>query len=177
MSQHDVSGEVSREQATEIGARLRAGGKMVGWLVHPAGPGAKRSARWWGTAILPDGAVVSSSHPTAAKAEAAAKAALEHGKRPLPDREPDGQFACFQTWVNKATSWIGGTNALCADAKGRVCRIGADFMRADQEGTFPVRFWFGEGRQTPQQQAESRRATRRALGAFKFKLREALHGR
>lgn len=173
----DVSGVVTREQAMEAGAKLRAGGKVAGWFVYPAGPGAKRNARWWSAAILPDGFVISSAHPTAAKAEEAAKAALERGMRPLPDREPDGEFACFQTWVNKATSWIGGTNSLCADAQGRVCRIGADFMRARDEGTYPVRFWYGEGRQTPQQQAESRRATRRALGTFKFKLREAVHGR
>ena len=63
----------------------------------------------------------------------------------LPDREPDGQFDTFDRWVNHATSWIGGTNSLCADAQGRICRIGADMMRARDENAFPVRYWFGAG--------------------------------
>jgi hypothetical protein len=48
-----------------------------------------------------------------------------------------GRFSSFQDWVNKARSRIDG-DAICFDAKGRRCRIGADFMRADAEGTFPV---------------------------------------
>jgi hypothetical protein len=81
-----------------------------------------------------------------------------------PTREPDGNFPCFQTWVNKATSWIGGTNPACFDAKGRRCRIGADMMRARDEEAFPVYFWFGEGDETPAQQRKSQRlaAKRRA---------------
>ena len=92
----------------------------------------------------------------------------------VPSRAPDGEFASFDQWVNKATSWIGGTNALCADAQGRICRIGGDMMRARDEGAFPVRYWFGEGGQTVKQQRASRAATRRAMGDFKFRLREAL---
>lgn len=85
-------------------------------------------------------------------------------ERNQPTREPDGNFPCFQTWVNKATSWIGGTNPACFDAKGRRCRIGGDFMRARDEGAFPVYYWFGEGDQTPAQQKKSQRlaAKRRA---------------
>lgn len=85
-------------------------------------------------------------------------------ERQRPARDPDGNFPCFQTWVNKATSWIGGTNPICFDAKGRRCRIGADFMRARDEETFPVYFWFGEGDETPVQQRKSQRlaAKRRA---------------
>jgi hypothetical protein len=64
---------------------------------------------------------------------------------PLPQREADGEFATFQEWVRRAASRIGGTDALCADAKGRICRIGHDMMRARDEGAFPVRFWYGEG--------------------------------
>lgn len=52
-----------------------------------------------------------------------------------------GSFATFDTWVNKARSWIGGTGAKCFDAKLRPCSIGADFMRARDEGAFPVTFW------------------------------------
>jgi hypothetical protein len=100
----------------------------------------------------------------------------EH-KTTLPEREPDGEFRTFEQWVNKAASWIGGTNPLCADAKGRVCRIGADMMRARDEGAFPVRFWFGEGGQSGAEQRRSRRATRKAIGDFKFRLREAVYGR
>lgn len=45
-------------------------------------------------------------------------------------------FPSFQTWVNKASTWVNG--GTCLDAKGRQCKIGADFMRARDEGTFPV---------------------------------------
>lgn len=67
-----------------------------------------------------------------------------------PAREPDGEFHCMTTWECKARSWIGGTNALCVDAKNRRLRVGAQFMRADDEGAFPVRFWWGEGDDKPQ---------------------------
>lgn len=76
---------------------------------------------------------------------------------PVPAHDPDGQFDTFARWVNKATSWIGGKNPYCADAKGRRCLLGADFMLADQEGAFPVRFWFGEGGQTAQEQRKNAR--------------------
>ena len=83
----------------------------------------------------------------------------------IPNREPDGQFHTFETWVNKACSWIGGTNALCADTKERVCRNGADMQRARDEGAFPVRFWYGEGGQTL---AEQRKAKRDHEAAMKL---------
>ena len=53
-----------------------------------------------------------------------------------PEREPDGQWITFQHWVNYATRDIGGMNAACYDAKGRRCRIGKDFMLAEEEGRF-----------------------------------------
>lgn len=82
----------------------------------------------------------------------------------IPDRDPDGRFTSFQQWVNKATSWIGGTNPLCADAKDRICRNGGDFMRARDENAFPVRFWFEEGpAQTVKQRNASQRAYHRAM--------------
>jgi hypothetical protein len=84
-------------------------------------------------------------------------------KQTIPAREPDGEFTTFHSWVNHATSWIGGTNPLCADALGRICRNGGDFHRARDEGAFPVRYWFGEGGQTPADQRRSIAATRRAL--------------
>lgn len=46
------------------------------------------------------------------------------------------QFKDFQTWVNKAPTWVNG--GTCLDTKGRILRNGADFMRARDEGSFPV---------------------------------------
>ena len=46
------------------------------------------------------------------------------------------QFPDFQTWVNKAQTWVNG--GICIDRHGRELKIGADFMRARDEGSFPV---------------------------------------
>lgn len=46
------------------------------------------------------------------------------------------QFKDFQHWVHKASTWVNG--GACLDAAGRRLNIGADFMRARDEGTFPV---------------------------------------
>lgn len=73
----------------------------------------------------------------------------------IPDRPHDGEFHSFMNWVSKATSWIGGTNPLCVDAKRRVCRTGRDFIRARDEDTFPIRFWCDAGPLTPAQKRES----------------------
>ncbi len=81
----------------------------------------------------------------------------------IPDREPDGQFTSMQNWISKATSWIGGENALCVDAKGRICRRGGDFQRAHEEGAFPVRFYFGAGGETEKEQRASQRRARATL--------------
>jgi len=62
--------------------------------------------------------------------------------RTPPGGEADGEFSSYQTWVNKASSWIGWTGAKCFDAKDRPCRIGKDFMRARDEDAFPVRWYF-----------------------------------
>lgn len=66
------------------------------------------------------------------------------------------EFSSFEQWVNKARSWLGGISGggvrykkrekcICLDAKGRVCRIGADFQRAKDEGAFPVKAYQVEG--------------------------------
>lgn len=81
-----------------------------------------------------------------------------------PARVPDGQFITFTQWVNKATSWIGGENALCIDTQDRVCKNGGDFMRARDQGAFPVRFYFGAGGQSPTEQRKNARAAARRLG-------------
>lgn len=68
------------------------------------------------------------------------------------------KFSNFQDWVDHASDaltchpdyfdtehnkegWTGHHfKAICFDAKGRLCRIGCDFMRANDEGSFPV-YW------------------------------------
>jgi len=82
-----------------------------------------------------------------------------------PDREPDGKWETFQSWVNYATRDIGGMNAACYDEKGRRCLIGKDFMLADEERAFPVSYWYGEGGQTLAQQRKSKRAAQATLRA------------
>ena len=80
-----------------------------------------------------------------------------------PQSPHDGEFRSFGEWVDFATRWIGGTNALCIDAKDRVCRCGADFMRARDEGAFPVSFYHGFGPQTPAQQRKSAKLAERKM--------------
>lgn len=46
-------------------------------------------------------------------------------------------FHSFEHWVAKAQTWLHVTDR-CIDACGRECAIGADFMRARDQGTFPV---------------------------------------
>jgi len=67
------------------------------------------------------------------------------------------EFSSFQQWVNKAAGWFEGLayNNLNAamkryvsiDAAGRVCMIGKDFMRARDEGKFPVRVYLIDAKQ------------------------------
>lgn len=52
-----------------------------------------------------------------------------------------GEFKSYENWCNKASSWI-DKHAVCVDALGRRCLMGADFMRARDEGAFPVRFFW-----------------------------------
>lgn len=81
----------------------------------------------------------------------------------IPERDPDGQFHSMTEWVCKATSWIGGTNPLCVDAKGRRCTNGGHFQTAENEGAFPIRFWWGEGGESPAQQRKSKARAKKAL--------------
>lgn len=53
-------------------------------------------------------------------------------------------FRSFTQWDNKALSLYGQHNAgsgkaIAVDKSGRICRIGADFMRARDNEDFPVR--------------------------------------
>jgi hypothetical protein len=62
--------------------------------------------------------------------------------------EHNQSFPSYQTWASKASSWLTRHHrydgkqfrAICFDAKGRLCTCGADFMRADKDGAFPVRW-------------------------------------
>jgi hypothetical protein len=67
--------------------------------------------------------------------------------------KPDGQFDTYDAWQKDAMARMGGMNALCVDAAGRKCLTFDDMTRA----LFPVRFWFGEGGQTPSEQAAEKR--------------------
>lgn len=58
--------------------------------------------------------------------------------------EHNQQFDSFQQWVNMASSWLTRRGererAICFDAKGRWCPMGREFMRARDEGAFPIRW-------------------------------------
>ena len=84
----------------------------------------------------------------------------------VPSAKPDGEFFSEQDWINHATSYIGGMNALCLDSLDRPCRQGSHFMRATKENTYPIRFWYGYGGQTKAEQAKSKKA---ALATMKMK--------
>lgn len=63
-----------------------------------------------------------------------------------PAMEEVFQFTSYMEWVNKAQSWFRSIPehrkpAACYDAKGRRCSIGGEFMRARDEGAFPVRVY------------------------------------
>lgn len=61
-----------------------------------------------------------------------------------------GEFRDFDDWVSFATTRLTGTtdergvevSAICVDALGRRCSVGAHFMRARDEGAFPVRYFW-----------------------------------
>lgn len=62
-----------------------------------------------------------------------------------------GEFRDFDDWVIFATKRLTGTYdplmgvevpAICIDALGRRCTMGGHFMRARDEGAFPVRFFW-----------------------------------
>ena len=66
------------------------------------------------------------------------------------------RFASESEWVCKAQSWFrnagltGRGNHVCIDAAGRICLKGAEFMRAEREGTYPiVVFLIDEGPKEP----------------------------
>lgn len=56
------------------------------------------------------------------------------------------QFNSFEQWVNKASTWVNG--GICLDTDGNELKIGADFMRARDEGKFPVTIMHRVGKKT-----------------------------
>jgi len=53
------------------------------------------------------------------------------------------RFTSLQHWSNKAQGWFLGASVppgdtVCIDAQGRLCRYGAQFMRAQEEGSYPI---------------------------------------
>lgn len=60
----------------------------------------------------------------------------------IDDRYKAGEFVSYEDWVNSARRELEGRNAICIDALGRECWIGKQFMRARDQGTFPISFYF-----------------------------------
>ncbi len=57
--------------------------------------------------------------------------------------EKQFEFSSYERWVNKAQGWFASRglksgDTLSVDAKGRICRIGKDMMRARDDNAFPV---------------------------------------
>ena len=53
------------------------------------------------------------------------------------------RFRTFSDWVNGAGSLfeiakLRGEDVLCVDARGRICLSGKEFMRARDDGSFPI---------------------------------------
>lgn len=64
--------------------------------------------------------------------------------------EYNQQFDSFEQWVNKASSWLtrrgSMQQAVCYDAKGRICTRGEHMRRARDEDAFPIRWvWPDDG--------------------------------
>ena len=54
-----------------------------------------------------------------------------------------GMFENYEDWRQRGS--LSATmlhGAVCIDTKGRRCNVGKDFMRARDEGTFPVRYFW-----------------------------------
>lgn len=57
------------------------------------------------------------------------------------------RFSSKEHWINKAKGWferarevhrIGHEDFVCVDTRGRLCRYGRHFSRAEREDTFPI---------------------------------------
>lgn len=55
-------------------------------------------------------------------------------------------FSTFENWCNTAqhkfnTAGVLSKDVLCVDANGRICQKGSEFLRARDDGAFPVRVY------------------------------------
>lgn len=64
------------------------------------------------------------------------------------------EFTDFNHWVAKASTWVRG--GVCIDATGRLLANGADFQRAQSEGTFPVTIMHKVGKSAAGRQLDGR---------------------
>lgn len=56
------------------------------------------------------------------------------------------EFRNFEHWVAKARSWfliyrVRSDDCIGIDTEGRICPTGKQYMRARDEGTFPIRVY------------------------------------
>ena len=56
------------------------------------------------------------------------------------------EFADYDNWCDTAKvkfsrAGLRGDNAVCVDARGRICLSGKEFMRARDQGTWPVKVY------------------------------------
>lgn len=56
------------------------------------------------------------------------------------------EFRSFEHWVSKASGWfrshrVRSDNCIGIDTAGRICPTGKQYMRARDEGTFPIRVY------------------------------------
>jgi hypothetical protein len=85
---------------------------------------------------------------------------------PLDGFTPEwlGQFDTFDDWVNHASRALtnltlengmgNSVAAICVDTKGRRCSCGHEFMRARDEGAFPIRYFVTGTISLPQAQRQ-----------------------
>lgn len=79
-----------------------------------------------------------------------AKVTCKECRRLMPIR-PLFTFEDYQDWVDSATGRfrmhaVSSANTYCLDYRNRLCEIGKDFMRARDEGTFPIKVYAGKRR-------------------------------
>ena len=55
-------------------------------------------------------------------------------------------FSSFENWCDTAkgkfaSAGLHGDDSICVDTQGRICQKGLEFMRARDDGSFPVRVY------------------------------------
>lgn len=64
---------------------------------------------------------------------------MAQGRDPVLDRRADGSFESFEEWARLGPQ-PPYRSAVFVDARGRRCLRRDDFLRARDEGAFPVRY-------------------------------------